>query len=342
MDAAALLSTLRARDVRLWIQDGQLKCSAPVGALDPALRAAIASRKQEILTFLSHAEALKNGLASIVPIKPEGQRDPIFAVSGHGADVFCLLPLARHLHVDQPMVGVQPPGLDGTRPLNSIESLARYQIGQIRQYRPSGPYSILGHCAGGTLAFEVAQQLVAAGEEVAFLALVGSPFPTMFGRASLLRVRIASYADALSPTGFTRRLRLRRARQKEQELINTAAVAARRRVENATVAAVRDYAPQPYEGALDLFITRDKWHQAKLWRPFARHLREHQLPKFEVNDLLLGPNVGVLAAAIEQRLDEIRSARAGNKTPVATGTGKLENAFACTNSLHAILGDAKS
>ena len=38
MDAAALLSTLRAREVRLWIEDAKLKCSAPVGALDAGLR----------------------------------------------------------------------------------------------------------------------------------------------------------------------------------------------------------------------------------------------------------------------------------------------------------------
>ena len=71
MDAAALLSTLRARDVRLWIEDTQLKCSAPVGALDAGLREALASRKQEIIVFLRQAEALKSGPASIVPIKPE-------------------------------------------------------------------------------------------------------------------------------------------------------------------------------------------------------------------------------------------------------------------------------
>ncbi|HEV7447805.1 MAG TPA: thioesterase domain-containing protein, partial [Steroidobacteraceae bacterium] len=186
MDAAALLSTLRARDVRLWIENAQLKCSAPVGALDAGLREALASRKQEIMAFLRQAEVLKSGPASIVPIKAEGCRPPIFAVSGHGADVFCLLPLARHLHVEQPVIGVQPPGLDGTEPLRSVEALARYEIEQIRRYRPHGPYLIAGHCAGGTLAFEVVQQLVAAGQAVALLALIGSPFPTMFGRASLM------------------------------------------------------------------------------------------------------------------------------------------------------------
>jgi thioesterase domain-containing protein len=312
MDAAALLSTLRARDVRLWIEDAQLKCSAPVGALDAGLREALASRKQEIMVFLRQAEALKSGQASIVPIKPEGGRPPIFAVSGHGGDVFCLLPLARHLHVEQPVIGVQPPGLDGTEPLKSVEALARYEIEQIRRYRPHGPYLIAGHCAGGTLAFEVAQQLVAAGQQVALLALIGSPFPTMFGRASLMKLRLSSYAKALTPGAFTRRLQLRLERQKAQAVVGSAALAARQRVEGATVAAVRGYAPRPYPGQIDLFVTADGWHRSHLWRAFAGTLREHNLEDFEVNDLLLGPNVNVLAASLQARLNQLQTADGAN------------------------------
>lgn len=315
MDAAALLSTLRARNVRLWIEDTQLKCSAPAGALDAGLREALASRKQEIILFLRQAEALKSGPVSIVPIKPGGKRPPIFAVSGHGADAFCLLPMARQLHPDQPVVGVQPPGLDGTEPLSSIEALANYQVTQIRRYRPGGPYLIAGHCAGGTLAFEVAQQLVASGEEVSLLALIGSPFPTMFTKSSLLRVRLSSYSDAFVPAGLMRRIRLRRERLKGQELVSPAALAARHRVEAATVAAVRNYIPKPYGGQIDLFVTGDKWHRAHLWRPFARNLREHHLPRFEVNNLLLGPHVGILARALQERLDQIQSANLATIAP---------------------------
>jgi thioesterase domain-containing protein len=304
-DAAALISTLRARDVRLWIEDAQLKCSAPVGALDAGLRQALSSRKQEIMTLLRQAEALKNGPASIVPIKPEGCRPPIFAVSGHGGDVFYFLPLARHLHVEQPVIGVQPPGLDGTEPRESVEALARYEIEQIRRYRPRGPYLIAGHCAGGTLAFEVAQQLVAAGQEVALLALIGSPFPTMFGRASLLWVRLSSYAKALTPGAFKRRLQLRLERQKAQAIVGTAALGARQRVESATVAAVRSYKPRLYPGQIDLFVTADTWHRSHLWRAFAGTLREHHLENFEVNDLLLGPNVGMLATSLQGRLNQL-------------------------------------
>jgi len=312
-DTAALLSTLRTRDVRLWIEDAQLKCSAPVGALDAGLREALASRKHEIIAFLRQAEALKGGPASIVPIKPQGSRPPIFAVSGHGGDIFCFLPLARHLHPEQPVIGVQPPGLDGsTEPLTSVQALARYEIEQIRRYRPDGPYMIAGHCAGGTLAFEVAQQLIAAGQEVALLALIGSPFPSMFGRASLLWVRLSGYAKALTPSGFTRMLRLRLERQKAEAIVSSATLTTRQLVESATVAAVRNYSPQLYRGRIELFVTADKWHRAHLWRAFAGTLREHHLEDFEVNDLLLGPNVRLLAASLQGTLNQLQIADGAN------------------------------
>lgn len=306
-DLAALLSTLRTRDVKLWVDNGQLKCSAPVGALDTAHRAALTSRKQEVIDLLRRAETIQKTPGQVVPIKPEGRRDPIFAVSGHGADVFCLLPLARQLHAEQPMVGIQPPGLDGTEPLRTVEALARHEVEQIRRYQPDGPYAIVGHCAGGTLAFEVAHQLKQAGEEVSLLALIGSPFPKMFGKASLLGVRISSYADALTPAGIARRLQLRRERHEAQGLVTPAAHAARSRVEAATVAAVRKYTPRFYDGDIDLFITRDRWHHSHLWRPYARTIREHDLRHFQVNHLLVGSHVNVLAAALEATLDRHRT-----------------------------------
>jgi hypothetical protein len=140
------------------------------------------------------------------------------------------------------------------------------------------------------------------------LALIGAPFPTMFGKVSLLRVRLLTYSNALTPAGFLRRLRLRRERQKGQELVSPTALAARHRVERATVAAVRKYKPNGYQGEIDLFVTADKWHQAHLWQPFAHGVREHYLERFEVNDLLLGPHVNILAAALQERLDQVRAA----------------------------------
>ena len=326
MDIVELLSKLRERDVRLWLEEERLRCSAPAGALDAETRATLASRKQEILTFLHEAEALKKGPSAIVPIKPDGQRAPLFALPGHNGDVFCYVALARHLDADQPLLGVQPPDLDDSERPRSVEELARYEVEQIRRYRPRGPYLIAGYCAGGTIAFEVAQQLVAAGQEVALLALIGSPYPTMFRQGPQLWLslhdlprRLGRHARALSTGSLGQRLRYlaaeveRRVRPPAREVapgVDPAVLAARRRLGEATVAAIRRYRPRRYAGQIDLFLLSEAWrplgglpHQ---WRAVARTMREHVGPdESNLDDVLLEPRVAVLAASLEARLSEI-------------------------------------
>jgi thioesterase domain-containing protein len=313
MDTATLLSRLRERDVRLWVDEDRLKCSAPTGALDDEMRVMLANRKEEVVAFLRQAEVLKSSPSTIVPIKPDGHRPPIFAVSGHGGDVFSLVTLARHLDKEQPMLGVQPPGLDGTEPLTSVEALARFEIEQIRRYQPHGPYLIAGHCAGGTIAFEVAQQLAAAGQQLALLALVGSPFPTMFRHAQQLLFGLRHPARALAfgslaarkshiMGGLQGRLRSRQARAGLSPAVQ-AELTAIRRVDSATLAAIRSYKPKLYPRQIDLFVTSDEWHQALKWRAVAATMREHRLGDFEIDDLLVEPHVEMLAASLRSRLN---------------------------------------
>jgi thioesterase domain-containing protein len=314
MDTAALLSTLRERDVRLWVDEDRLKCSAPAGALDDETRKLLASRKEEVVALLRQAEVLKSSPSTLVPLKPVGNRPPIFAVSGHGGDVFQLVTLARHLDKEQPMFGVQPPGLDGAEPLTSVAELARFEIEQIRRYQPRGPYLIAGHCAGGTIAFEVAHQLTTAGQQLALLALIGSPFPTMFRRSQQLLFGVRHHARGLAFGSWTARkahimkelLKHRRSQQARAGLGSAAQaeLAAIQRVDSTTLAAVRSYRPKFYAGQIDLFLTSDEWHQATKWRAVAATTRQHNLQDFEMDDLLAEPHVQLLAASLRRRLNE--------------------------------------
>ncbi len=80
--------------------------------------------------------------------------------------------LARRLGEDQPFYGLQAQGLDGCNPpLATIEEMATLYAKEIRRFQPHGPYLIGGYCMGGTLAYEVARQLRASGEEISLLAL---------------------------------------------------------------------------------------------------------------------------------------------------------------------------
>jgi len=311
-DTAALVSRLRDQDIRLWIEGDRLRCGAPADKLDAELRSTLVSRKAEIMAFLHEAKALASPSSTMVPIKRDGSKPPIFAVSGHAGDVFCLRALAHRLDPDQPVIGVRPPGLDGSRPLTSVEDLARFQVEQIRDYRPNGPYLLAGHCAGGTIAFEVAQQLTAAGHEVGLLALIGSPYPTSFEFAPQLMLRLRNRARTLLSGSMRerqqrimRKLRERLQSPEEEIGITPAITEARRRVEDATVAAVRRYRPQHYAGQIDLFIATDFWHKPQRWRAVAETVREHYLGDFETNELLIGSHVQVLAQALNARLQSI-------------------------------------
>src|SRR5216684_5259618 len=188
MKALDFLEKLRSRDIKVWAEGDRLRCNAPAGVLTPELRNELRQSKDEILRFLHSAEALAQQQRAIVPLQPRGTGAPVFAVAGHNGDVFCFRAIAHHLGADQPFYGLQPPGLDGNRePLTRVEDLAAYFAAQIRTVRPDGPYIIAGYCAGGTIAFELARQLIRDGAEVRVLALFGSPFPTSYRLLPQLR-----------------------------------------------------------------------------------------------------------------------------------------------------------
>jgi thioesterase domain-containing protein/acyl carrier protein len=104
------------------------------------------------------------GWPLIEEIRGSGERTPFFCVPG-------FLDLARHLGADQPFYGVDLTALE-TRRKTAVHDLAEKCVTEIRDIQPIGPYYIGGHSFGGLVAYEIAQQLRAAGEEVAKLILI--------------------------------------------------------------------------------------------------------------------------------------------------------------------------
>jgi phthiocerol/phenolphthiocerol synthesis type-I polyketide synthase E len=112
------------------------------------------------------------GWSSLVTIQSSGSRPPFFCIHGAGGNVLIYRELAQRLGPDQPFYGLQAIGLDAScPPLTRIEDMAALYTKEIRRKQPHGPYYLGGYCMGGTVAFEVAQQLRAQGEQVALLAL---------------------------------------------------------------------------------------------------------------------------------------------------------------------------
>ena len=78
--------------------------------------------------------------------------------------------LSNHLGTDQPVYGLQARGLTGTEEaFENIPDMAAAYIREIRSVQPQGPYHVAGYCFGAIVAFEIAQQLVRAGQKIAFL-----------------------------------------------------------------------------------------------------------------------------------------------------------------------------
>jgi amino acid adenylation domain-containing protein len=121
----------------------------------------------------------------LVPIQPRGTHPPLYCVHGAGGNVLNLHDLVRYLPADRPFYGIQAAGVDGaTRPMDTIEEMAAQYLLEVRALQPHGPYYLSGYCGGGMVAYEMAQRLQAAGEDVALLALIDLYRPGVFEPSS--------------------------------------------------------------------------------------------------------------------------------------------------------------
>jgi thioesterase domain-containing protein len=322
VSVAAFLAELRSRDMQVWADGDQLRCNAPAGVLTPEVRDHLRQHKHDILKFLRSAEALARQQRAIVPLQPRGLRPPVFGVGGHNGDVFCYRALAQELGDDQPFYGLQPPGLDGqSEPLQRIEDLAAYFAAQIRAFHPDGPSVIAGFCAGGTIAFELARQLVEQGADVSFVAMFAGPYPPWYRflpqlreRAGYLMTRVRHHGRALAShsLGEARRyigeqLRHRAAqRDASRNAVPDPVLVPRGKVEEATLFAVRRYKPGYFSGRLSLFVPNRTWlrshNLARRWRRVARDIEEYSGPDGCEGDVMLRePYVGAIAELFTSR-----------------------------------------
>ncbi|BAY10177.1 non-ribosomal peptide synthetase [Calothrix sp. NIES-2098] len=77
---AEFLSYLCTQDIKLWVENDCLRCSAPKEALTPDIKAELVARKAEILAFISQAnQALKASSESIQPVAHQGNIPLSFA-----------------------------------------------------------------------------------------------------------------------------------------------------------------------------------------------------------------------------------------------------------------------
>jgi len=195
---------------------------------------------------------------SLVPIQTQGALPPVFMVHWIERD------LARHIGAQRPIYGLSfglavetghgPPPMPETVP-----DLAAHYIKEMRTLQPQGPYYLVGHSAGGVVAYEMAQQLLGQGQAVAFLGLLDTYAPRAPTRGDTLRLPqvlrnivsapinvlfeygVAILREQASKIGPIRQLLMR------GEALPTVL---RLRLVNAFI---NTYDPNPYEGKVDFF-----------------------------------------------------------------------------------------
>jgi thioesterase domain-containing protein/acyl carrier protein len=273
---------------------------------------------------------------SLVAIQPGGGRPPFFCVHAHDGGVLFWRDLSRHLGPDQPFYAFQPQGLDGQHPLHRrIEDMAAHYIKEMRTLQPEGPYFIGGHCIGGLMAFEMAQQLHSQGEAVALLALFDAYAPRRkrSARSSLLyryryrAVRLFERTVSLHIGNLSvlkRRERLPYIKSKFNKALyklymglGSAWIPAarnRRMILNAGSRASRNYHPKAYPGKITLFRATDLGsgisHDSQMgWGRLAGGgLETHLIPGYHAH-IVLEPRVRLLAKELTASLSKAQESK---------------------------------
>jgi acyl transferase domain-containing protein/glutamate-1-semialdehyde aminotransferase/thioesterase domain-containing protein/aryl carrier-like protein len=126
-----------------------------------------------IPNFVPQSEADKNHRANrcstLEEIQGEGHLPPLYCMPAADGLTLVYHELADRLGSNQPVYGLTSPGAFGEPVPDSFEEMATRFVEDIREHQPHGPYLLLGYCSGGSIAIEVAHQLIAAGEQVAFV-----------------------------------------------------------------------------------------------------------------------------------------------------------------------------
>lgn len=261
--------------------------------------------------------------SSLVPIRAGGTKKPLFCIHAVGGNVLSYKPVASYMDESQPVYGLQARGIDGQgEPHDRIEDMAGDYIKEMRTVQPNGPYFLAGHSLGGIVAFEIAQQLVRAGDRVALLAVFDTYGPLFKHKIPPFNYQLSIHKMNLSRLKIKDKLIYigERIQWKLEGLIDKIAgkfnaQAGRslpdelpehfQRVEEANRIAVKHYVPQVYPGQITLLraIERptSKYHDPYMgWGELAGGGMEIVEVPGHHKTLILEPRVRFLAESLQQ------------------------------------------
>ncbi|MFJ9908256.1 SDR family NAD(P)-dependent oxidoreductase [Streptomyces sp. NPDC101152] len=140
----------------------------------------------------------KSTVTVLRPSTPGAVTLPLFTFHPAGGPTSVYRPLTQLLPSDQAVYGLER--LDD---LNTMEEKAAHYVRLVRDLQPKGPYRLLGWSFGGCLAYEAAQQLAQAGEQVGFLGLIDTILPAALpdlDSQDMLLERFGRFAEYIEKT----------------------------------------------------------------------------------------------------------------------------------------------
>ncbi|TIV51874.1 thioesterase domain-containing protein, partial [Mesorhizobium sp.] len=106
-----------------------------------------------------------------IPIHAKGSQPPLFFVPTGSGDCSYAVKLVSEMDIECPAYVIPWPDFNEVFPL-TLEKIAAYASGVIKEVEPSGPYRLAGYSSGGVLAYAIAQHLLRLGEAVSFMAFI--------------------------------------------------------------------------------------------------------------------------------------------------------------------------
>jgi acyl transferase domain-containing protein/thioesterase domain-containing protein len=275
----------------------------------------------------------------MVLIQPKGSKPPFFCIHGITGDVLWFRDLAYYLAPEQPFYGFQARGLDGRRPpFDRIEDMASAYLEELQSLQPEGPYFLGGASLGGTVAYEMAQQLLAQGQPVGILAMFDSGPPAMSRQTTLaLSIAVNSLknlpywlADFSKFSADDMKIRIeRKARVAWKKIVGNfsndekyGAVEAkdmldyaakmpefRQRMIETHFNAIESYQPEPYSGRITFFRARvQSFFTAGKpetgWGQLAQHGIDLRIVPGSHEGIFREPHVQILARELKHFLDK--------------------------------------
>jgi len=267
------------------------------------------------------------GASKVIAIRTSGSLPPLFILGAHPL----FRPLILDLPESLPVFGLGFPDVEDLPVPFRIEDIAARQVEALRRFRPEGPYALMGWCADGVLAYEMAQQLRAQGQEVSLVALIDAFNPARWkfeSRLASLQHRLRFHLRNLFRLNVRAAIdysrdRMRTLTRRTRQQVWRAAYRLHMRTDRRTGSPPREseqiltfsvdrYKPAPYDGCVMVVRAAKRPSGTRAdaaygWRGLATDLQVVDVPG-DHRDIFVAPNARVMASALAEALRTHRPA----------------------------------